>query len=241
MILIILSFVLIIGFIIFRYKFRYKGKEEQFWTALAAVATLAAVIVALIPIYKEYYCIPRLELKKPGYTDNFIRSGNEFGSDKRFYSVDIELQNKGWSVAKDCQPFLTAMGGQENKKWVKVKNWAPIGLKWLLTKAEQANEPYPEMRNLAPECPYIFSLGTVRERDIKFFALEKHLIPTGQTERFPSGEYCFEITVYSSNAKPIVRYFEVKWNGCGTQEDIKNIDQFKKCLSVTMMRNRLWK
>ncbi|MDD5681684.1 MAG: hypothetical protein PHI59_10660, partial [Candidatus Omnitrophica bacterium] len=185
--------------------------------------------------------IPRLELSEPDYTDNFIRWSNEVGSDRRFYSVDIELQNKGLSVAKNCQPFLTAMGKKENKRWTKVENWAPIGLQWLLTKDTERNEPYPEMRDLAPRCPYVFTLGSVWEGEINLFALERHRIPTGQAERFLPGEYCFEITIFSSNAKPVVKYFKVVWNGCGTQEDIKNIDQFKKYLVATMMRNHPWK
>jgi hypothetical protein len=47
--------------------------------------------------------------------------------------------------------------------------------------------------------------------------------PSAQETRFLRGQYCFEVTVFAEKAKPVTRYFHVKWLGECTDsfEDVK--------------------
>lgn len=237
--LILFLIILFVGIIL-----KYKKNPKLLWLALGTVSTLMVVIIAVLPIYEKWVNRPKLEIRMPAYSDNFIRWGNEYASDRMYYCVDIELRNIGSSIAKDCQPFLTAIGKKENNEWKKTQNWAPIGLQWLLARNEQQADPYPEMRDLAPQRPYIFKLGYIFERLPDSFALARHITPTGQPETFGPGEHCFEIKVYSSNADPVIKYFKVSWESGITEDNKGNnssiLSNVKNSLEVKILKHAPW-
>lgn len=222
----------------------YRKNTRLLWISLTAIGTCGAVITAIyLPIYQKWAYRPKLEMLMPEYSDNFIRWGNEYKGDKRFYTLDIEIRNMGTAVAQDCQPFLTAVHKKQNNKWGKIKNWAPIGLKWLLTRRQQENDPYPEMRDLAPERSYIFKVGSIWEYIPDSFIIERHLIPTGQPDKFPPGEYCFEIKVSATNTAAVTKYFKINWEGGFSKEEIekfRDATEFKKKISVEILNNVPW-
>ena len=222
---------------------KYRRNEKVLWSALGATCTCFAVIVALyISISQELNNQSRLEIQIPEYSNNFIRWGNIVGQDEMFYSVDIEIINTGPAIGRDCQPFLTSVGIYEHGKWTRLKNWVPIGLVWV-SPAENYTNPYPEIRNLALKMPYVFSLGGVKETQPNTFKLDYHSIPTGQPDKFQTGEYCFEVTAYSSNANTITKYFKIIWRGDFKQENIgqfRNANIFKEKLIVSQLKKAPW-
>lgn len=224
--------------------YRYRKDENVLWNALSATGTFFAVVVVLyLSISQELNNRSNLEMQIPKYSNNFIRWGNIVGQDEMFYSVDIEIINTGPAIGRDCQPFLTSVGVYDHGKWTRIKNWVPMGLVWVLP-AENYTNPFPETRNLALRMPYVFSLGGVKEMQPNTFKLDYHSSPTGQPDKFQPGEYCFEITVYSSNANTITKYFKIIWRGDFKQENIgqfRNADNFKEKLVVSQLKKSPWR
>lgn len=206
-------------------------KEKDYvWRALAAIGTISAVVVALFyPSLSEWYQRPILEMHSPKYSNEYIRWGQQVGGGNFFCYVDIEVQNKGKTVADKCQPFLTAVAEKKQDQWQIEPNWVPIGLKWILGHSYMgSNRRATEEKNLVPNRPYIFSLGSVREGRDTTFALAYYLCPTGQRDKFIPGEYCFEITVFAANTKMVKKYYYISWRG-GFSSDAKD---FKKHLVI---------
>lgn len=241
--LLFLFLFIFVGLIVF-FSWRYLKSKTLLWTALSAIGTCGAVIVAIyLPIYQEWSNSPRLEIRMPAYTDHFIRWGNEYKGPRRYYSIDVELVNMGNSTADDCQPILAAYGRNINGKWQHESNWAPIGLQWLLTNDEQLDRPYPERRDLPAKSSYIFRLGELWEDRPNLLILARHSIPTGQPDKFLAGEYCFEIKVDSSNTAPVVKYFKINWKDKFTQDETEKFrdeKSFKDNLVIEMLRTAPW-
>ena len=210
-------------------------KEKNYvWRALAAIGTISAVIVALFyPSLHEWYQRPVLKVHSPKYSNEYIRWGQRVGGGEFFCYIDIEVQNKGKTVAHNCQPFLTAVAEKKQNQWQMEPNWVPIGLKWIL--GQSYIGPYPratEEKNLVPNRPYIFSLGSVKGGRANIVELAYYLSPTGQRDKFPPGEYCFEITIFAANAKMIKKYFYINWKG-GFSPDV---NEFKKHLIIEVRK-----
>jgi hypothetical protein len=131
------------------------------------------------------------------------------------YYVNLPLTNVGQTLARGCQPLVTSVGEHaEGKGWARDPNWLPIGLRWVLDELNvEAHGKPTEERNLVPRRPYLFNLGNVSTQHPSQFRLILILVATGQRHTFPPGDYCFEITVYSENAEPTVKWYRVQWRG----------------------------
>ena len=127
----------------------------------------------------------------------------------------IPLTNDGKTLARKCQSLLTAWGkpGHENV-WESQKNWVPLGLRWILDEPNiyAAGKPTEE-RDLVPKRPYLFNLGCISTQHPDKFRLLTVVEPTAQSSRFDSGTYCFEVTAFSENADPVVKYYKLQWAG----------------------------
>lgn len=190
------------------------------WVGLAAIATLGAVIWAvyhqgiLTWLERPLLQIMPFELEPPLFqkTSEFHPTTSQrVGSG--FY-VNVELRNTGETIAKSCQPVVTAMGKFDANKWQKQENWIPLNLVWDLDELSQQVDGKPtEERDLVPHKPYYFNLGCVSTTDPHAFRLLVTFALSAQQTRFLRGQYCFEITVFAERAKPSTKYFHVKWAG----------------------------
>lgn len=129
--------------------------------------------------------------------------------------VNIPLTNNGQTLARKCQPVLTAWGECTSEgKWRREANWLPIGLTWVLDEPNlyAAGKPTEE-RDLVPNRPYLFNLGCTSTRHPDEFVLLLVVRPSAQDSSFAPGDYCFEVTAFSENAEPAVRWYQAKWRG----------------------------
>lgn len=151
-----------------------------------------------------------------------------------FY-VNIPLTNDGVTLAKQCQPMLTAMATFQNDTWVREKNWIPLALLWAL---DELGPRPTEERNLVSRRPYIFNLGKVSTRDPERFVLLPLLRPSAQSCEFGRGSYCFEVTVYSENAETVQAWYVVKWHGGISHQP--TIDELRGRLEISEVQSSPW-
>ena len=213
------------------------------WVGLAAIATLGAVIWA---VYHQGILLwlerPRLQIMPFELEPPLFQKASEFhpttsqrvGSG--FY-VNVELRNTGETLAKSCQPVVTAMGKFDAGKWQKQENWIPLSLEWILDElSRQAAGKPTEERDLVPYKPYHFNLGCVSTTDPHAFRLLVTINPSAQQTRFLRGQYCFEITVFAEKVKPCTKYFHVKWVG----ECTDNLEEVKTKIRVFTENDPPW-
>jgi hypothetical protein len=129
-----------------------------------------------------------------------------------FY-VNLPLTNVGRTLARRCQPLLTAVAQLEDGNWKRDANWVPIPLRWILDEPNLRTQGrFTEERDLVPNRPYLFDLCRISDRSSVLMLLPV-IRPTGQNLDLFGGEYCFEVTAFSENAEPVVGWYGAKWNG----------------------------
>ena len=200
------------------------------WIGLMAIATLGAVLWA---VYHQggltWLERPTLQIMPFELAPPFFQKAPEFHptTSQRVGSaffVSVLLENTGGTLAKCCQPTVTAMGRFDAGKWQKQENWIPLGLEWVINEfSPQDAGKLNDERDLVPHKPYYFNLGCLSTTDPHAFRLLVTFTPSTQETRFLRGQYCFEITVFAEKAKPVTKYFHVKWVGECTDifEEIK--------------------
>lgn len=238
---IIVSLVLV--FLIFLSYFL--RKKSDFLVSLSAIGTFCAVFVALfLSQIQELANKPELIIKKPSYAENYIRWADEYGGGSlKYYYVDLELRNIGKSEVKECQPFLTAVAKKENGVWKKIDNWVPVGLRWVLSKTNAPFERYPVPSTICPRRYDAFSLGFIINSNIDLFKLNTYTIPTGQPDKFSLGDHCFEVTAYSSNYAPVVKYLKLSWisNAESSKNNLFDQKGVGKLLVIEELNAAPWK
>ena len=199
------------------------------WVGLAAVGTIGAVLWAvyhqgiMIWLERPKLQIMPFELKPPLFQkapEFHPTTSQRVGSG--FY-VSVLLKNMGETLARSCQPIVTAMAKFDGGKWQKQENWIPAGLEWAVDELSRhaASKPTEE-RDLVPKRPYHFNLGCVSTTDPHAFRLLVTVSPSAQETRFRRGQYCFEISVFAEKAIPATKYFHVKWVG-GCTDDYEEV------------------
>lgn len=202
------------------------------WTAIGAIATAFAVIWA---IYSQgiinFFNRPNLEIAffepLPPHLFNTFDISVEEGGESKYNGliITLQLKNNGKSVAYQAQPYLTNLYYKDNTRSWKPKNgWIQIPLKWVL-----GEDIFPSLiRDLIPEKPYLFNLGSFSSiRDGKFlFTYSKS--PLSQKETVDPGEYCFEVTVFALKAKPIKKYLYVDFDDFSGVTDLEKIKGYIK-------------
>jgi hypothetical protein len=199
------------------------------WVGLAAIGMLGVVLWA---VYHqgilEWLGRPKLQLMPFEMKPPLFQKAPEFHPNtdqrvgSRFY-VNIQLRNAGETLAKCCQPVVTAMGKFDAGKWQKQENWIPVGLEWALAELSRPAFGKPaEERDLVPQRPYHFNLGCISTTDPHVFRLLVTVGSSAQEARFVRGQYCFEVTIFAEKARPVIKYFHVKWVG-GCTDDLEEV------------------
>lgn len=125
------------------------------------------------------------------------------------YKFRFRVKNTGQSQAKLCECVAEELWSYENSNWVQDKNFQSINLMWSDGKSTD------EFLNINPNCPgwhcdLIHQYKNEKELVIDF----KPPIPNSQTSRLKAGiRHKIKVSVYSENAKPVSRTFEVLWSG----------------------------
>ena len=207
---------------------------QSIWVVLTAMGTIGVVLWAIFrDSILEFWRRPILQILPSEWEPPYFRPAPLVDSDNKrvgtSYAITIELENRGETLAKNCQPLLTGAGSKDKGKWQKEDNWLPLSLLWALDEASmQASGKPTEERDLVPHRPYSFNLGAVRTTDPDNLSISVIIYPTGQRTAFPPGEYCFEIKVFAATVKPICKYFYVQWDGKCSE----NHEEVKKKLRV---------
>jgi len=126
--------------------------------------------------------------------------------------INCTVRNVGGSVANHAQPVLTSAGERlPDARWRFCPDWIPLGLRWCLDELNAVQGTPTQDRYLVPNRPYMFDLGKLStylpEARFDLCTLVK---PLAQANDFGSGEYCFEVTVYSENSAPASSWYRVE-------------------------------
>ncbi len=213
-------------------------KGEFTWTAFAAILTLLALIWAVY--HQEFKYIinrPELELQFFESEHPYLRDGVEVSIEKtenvihgksyRGGIVTIQLKNTGEITARNAEVVLTKTWSKNSDgEWKQDEKWISIPLKWVIPIYDSSGLDIMT-RNLTPNRSYLFNVGSFSKRRNGEFLFTYYTSPVSQPETKPSGEYCFEITVYAENIKPQSRYLCIKFKDYnaiteGYVEEIKN-------------------
>jgi hypothetical protein len=221
---------------------------KQYENTLVAAGTVGAVVTAVWAIFyrdlSEFENRPRLIIKEPGFKPPFYRQAPEKGIIKvdnklveheagKGYYINIQLRNIGNRVAKNCQPFLTAMWEWNRNDWQKKENWISVALRWAAGEDYEYIESIQalgrfgkvkEERNLIPQRHYYFNLGCISTQHAEKLRILQVIKLYAQDSEFGPGEYCFEVTVTGEEVDPLVRYFKVRWDG-GCTEDLNEVER----------------
>jgi hypothetical protein len=199
------------------------------WIGLAAIGMIGVVLWA---VYHQgilgWLGRPKLQMMQFEMKPPFFQKAPEFhpNTSQRVgsrFCINVPLRNTGETIARSCQPVVTAMGKIDAGEWQKQENWIPVGLEWALEESSRPNPGKPlEERDLVPQRPYHFNLGSISTTDPHAFRLLLTVAASAQEARFLRGQYCFEVTVFAEKAKPVTKYFHVKWVG-GCTDDLEEV------------------
>lgn len=209
-------------------------KNGMFWTALGATATTCAVIWAIFSQgIIRYFNRPKLKISffEPIPPHLFNQIGISVEKDgRKTYSglfITLQLKNTGKSIAYQAQPYLTKLIYKNTTgSWKIHNNWIQIPLQWVM----RENPLLPSLlyKDLLPEKPYLFNLGSFSPiRDGKFL-FTYSMSPLSQKETVNPGEYCFEVTVFALEATPVKKYCYVDFDDFSGVTDLEKIKEYIK-------------
>lgn len=211
--IVIASIVLVLGFII-----GVMLSPQEVWVALTAIGTIGVVAYA---VYREEYLTfrrrPVLEIDLFEPTSPHIVEIPEINLETKAkstgYYVTLKLTNSGKSIAEKVQVLITAKGQDFYEDgWKTQDNWFPVSVRWTLDEWTQIAEGKPtEEKDLVPEKPYLFHALGISSNQSSLFYLYPVIIPRHQSDTYPPGKYCFEITAIALGAKTVKKYVHVDW------------------------------
>jgi len=192
------------------------------WAAFGALASLFVVIWAVSQIYIiKWIDRPILRIKDYENGPPFFRPAPEIDKETRQvisigYYVNLQIINEGKTVAKNAEPYLSSFWEFRNGDYHRDKNWIPVRLRWIFDQPQ-------ESENLMPWKPYRFNLLNLSTSHPDEFRLLLIFLPTGQLSSFRTGRYCFEVTVFAEDTKPLSRYYFVDFLSGGISEDFASV------------------
>lgn len=218
---------------------RASSKYKINWVAISAIGTICAVIWAIYHqeirdvINRPVFEVTFFEKASPYLVEQMGASIENTGSKEYTgFFITVQLINVGKTIAKDVQPLLTAVGYKDEKgMWNREIDWIAIPLQWVLGETSL-------QRDLVPERPYMFNLGSFSKARVGRFLFTYVMSPKAQKETVGPGEYCFEVTIFSVNAKTEKKYVYVKFNEFNW--DVGS-EQVKKIVKVEMKNSPPWR
>lgn len=208
----------------------YFCKKDTNWIALAAIGTVLASTWAIFRqgilawLNKPILNIVGFFEPEPPHLRKvpFYLNGKPLDIT---YQLSIEIKNTGQATAKNAALHVSEMRRVEDGKWNIQNNWIAAPIKWALDIAADIGRELPtEERNLVSRRPYISNFGMLRTSKPDLFILRTIIMPAGQKEEYEPGEYCFQLTLSAEGAKPVKKYFHIRWRG-GCTEDLKEVKE----------------
>jgi hypothetical protein len=213
---------------------------QSVWFALTALGTIGAVTWAIYHQgIRSWWNRPILKIARFVPEPPFLRSTQEFKRESRellgeSYYVNFQIQNTGKTIARSCQPIVTAVGVYEDS-WKKIENWLPLGLTWALDELSSSAGKPTEDKLLIPFRPYFFNLGRWSTMHPGVFQLFALVYPYAQQTEFYPGKQCFEITVFGENASLKPQYFYLDW---GPWMD--DLEKIRETLTIEQKDHAPW-
>lgn len=212
------------------------------WIAVAAVAAILNIIWAVWhQEIRNYVMQPVFEMRLFESTspyllerkDHVLEANGKFESYKGLF-IDFELTNKGKRTANRTQVHLTKVGHKGGDGcWNREKKWMAIPLKWVIPLSTRDLER-ELARDLVPNVPFYFSLGSFsKDKRIGKLLLKYYLSPKHQTETFPPGEHCFEITVFDEDADKVPpKYIYVTFEDFSKVTKLEEVGNYVKKIEI---------
>lgn len=231
--------------------------SNTFWTALGAIATFLAVLVALfLPAFTEWRNRPILDIR---FYEKALPHHLRLVKPAETGFLTLEAINTGKNTAAKVQPFLTAAATFEGGKWNLKENWIPVPLYWVQGQivpsiansrvvhmeptgekwVALADQGYSGEMDLVSLRSYFFDLGSfVGNNNPAVFKIMWSNIYRNQPETYPNGSrHCFEVSVYAEGAKPVSKYIVFDCKGMFSfNEDLK--ESFHVAMEKTPPWNR---
>lgn len=188
----------------------------EFWTALAAVATLAAVLVALAPPIAAWFRRPKLkvvaELKAPACQMQWIQDDIGPGSaGGQAYYLRLWIENTGRRPAENVQVFLEQLSlKNDHGAFAPIMDYLPMNLRW----SHSPGTTFLERIN--PQMGRHCELGSVMDPSHRghpshlTLATEVTIQTVTQLQR---GRYRLRLKVAGSNAAPVTTTIEMFFSG----------------------------
>lgn len=155
------------------------------------------------------------QLKEPFCLKTIIRHevnssvGHCFNFNESAYYFRFRIKNKGLNQAKLTECIAESLSRYKDSAWVKDDTFQPINLNWSNAKS------LDEFLNINPKCPGWFcDLAHIAENQKKMFIDYKEPYPNSQLNVIePNIKHRIKVSVYSENAKPVSKEFEIYWSG----------------------------
>jgi hypothetical protein len=220
-----------------------KLSPQKIWVALTAIGTICVVGYAVYrEEYQAYRRRPVLEIdlfeSNPPHLIEIPEINPKTKASSRGYYVTLKLTNIGKSIAERAQVLITAKGQYFYEDgWKSQENWIPISIRWILDEwAEIADKKPTQERALIPERPYLFHILGISSNQPSLFHLYPVIIPRHQSDKYPPGTYCFEVTAFALGAKTVKKYVHVEWKG----EEADTYKEISERMIVSLKDTPAW-
>ena len=194
----------------------------QLWTAVAALATLAAVAVALLPEFKKWWVRPRLRiianLKQPGCHQTVALDAGAPAQRRRLYILRLWVENIGRGPAENVQLFVQQLEKQNAARvFEREESFLPMNLRW--THTSEGSSPFADRIN--PSMGRFCELASVQHPEDNFdpqtlVSLTCEVTPLWQAgvgHILDPGVYRLTIRAAGSNARPQDTVIELTSHG----------------------------
>jgi hypothetical protein len=194
---------------------------------LAAIGTVGATVLALILALREeitkLFVHPKLELdasiRAPSVQKTKWRhNGTDLGD---VWYFRLAITNKGNAVARDVQVFLASVEQLTDGKFVPVKRFSPMFLKWAHVGAVTTPALWPEMPRF---CDLVHITDPTYRRSLRedlpgvnplygVLALDLEVLPNQQGHLLEAGTYQFTFKLAASNCSARTEKRRVEFSG----------------------------
>ena len=206
---------------------------SEFWTALAALSAIGAILVALfLPEIRRRWDRPVLtiEAKLEPPACLLLQVHNDTA-----YFLRLWIANKGRQPAENVQVFAAELAHWVGGEFATDTNFLPMNLRWT----HAANEASTFMERINPSMGAYCELGAVRVPMHDFRAPKPDCILDLALEAplhwLESGKHRLTLKVAGSNAKPETAMIEVELDG---KWDLNQTEMFSKHLRLHVVKDR---
>jgi hypothetical protein len=198
-------------------------QAASIWETISAIATAAAVIVALLgETFWRWWRRPRLSASlRLGPPDCHLTTIGERGEVRAYY-FRVWVENRGRGPAEQAQVFASRLLRERDGEFREHREFLPMYHRW--THTGQITEPRIH-RGMGRHC----DLGCVVQPRHNQFQLLMEVAPHVGWDLLEPGTYRLELRLAAANARPRRATFEIKFSG-GWNDD--ETTMFRECITI---------